>query len=76
MTRLPPCTPAAVIRVLARAGWQFRNATGSHYRYKHPTRPGTVIVPFHRGDLKQGTLRGILRQAGLSSDEFLKLLRG
>lgn len=76
MSRLPPCTPARVIRVLEREGWTFRNATGSHYRYKHPRRPGTVIVPFHRGDLKLGTLRSILKQAGLSEHEFRKRLRG
>jgi len=74
MSRLPACTPTDVIRVLERAGWQYRNATGSHRRYKHPTRSGTVIVPFHRRDLKRGTLLGIIKDAGLTVDEFVKLL--
>lgn len=76
MSRIPSCTPTDVIRVLERAGWQYRNATGSHRRYTHPTRPGTIIVPFHRRDMKRGTLHGILKDAGLTSDEFVKLLRG
>lgn len=76
MSRLPSCTPADVIRVLERAGWQYRNATGSHRRYKHPTRPGTIIVPFHRRDMKRGTLLGIIKDANLTTDEFIKLLRG
>jgi len=74
MSRLPACTPTDVIRVLERAGWQYRNATGSHRRYRHPTRSGTVIVPFHRRDLKRGTLLGIIKDAGLTVDEFVKLL--
>ena len=74
MSRLPTCTPTEVIRVLERAGWEYRNATGSHRRYKHPTRPGTVIVPFHRRDLKRGTLLGIIKDAGLTVDEFVRLL--
>jgi predicted RNA binding protein YcfA (HicA-like mRNA interferase family) len=45
MSRLPSCTSIDVIRVLERAGRQYRNATSSHRRYKHPTRPGTVVVP-------------------------------
>jgi predicted RNA binding protein YcfA (HicA-like mRNA interferase family) len=76
MSRLASCTSADVIRVLERAGWQYRNATDSHRRYKHPTRPGAVIVPFHRRDLKRGTLLGIIKDAGLTADEFVKLLRG
>ena len=75
MSRLPSCTSTDVIRVLERAGWQYRNATGSHRRYKHPTRPGTVIVPFHRRDMKRGTLLGIIKDAGLTTDEFIRLLR-
>jgi len=37
-------------------------------------RPGIVTVPFHRKDLKRGTLKSILDQAGLSTDEFIKLI--
>lgn len=62
--------------MLERAGWQYRNATGSHRRYKRPTRPGTIIVPFHRRDMKRGTLLGIIKDANLTTDEFIKLLRG
>lgn len=74
MTRLPPCTAAQVIRALERAGWQFRNATGSHRRFTHPSRMGSVVVPFHRGDVKRGTLHGIIKSAGLTVDEFVALL--
>jgi hypothetical protein len=34
-----------------------------------------AVVPCHRGDLKRGTLHGIIKQAGLTPDEFITLLR-
>jgi len=75
-TRLPSCTATDVIRVLERAGWRFKRAVGSHRYFTHPDRSGLICVPYHRGDLKRGTLHGIISDAGLSADEFIKLLRG
>ncbi len=74
MTRLPACTPEMVIRVLGRAGFFLDHSTGSHRFYRHPDRPGIVTVPFHRKDLKRGTLLAILKQAGLTREDFLQLL--
>jgi predicted RNA binding protein YcfA (HicA-like mRNA interferase family) len=74
MPRLPACKPAEVIRALLRAGFFLDHSTGSHRYFRHSTRPGIVTVPFHRKDLKRGTLKSILDQAGLSVHEFLKLL--
>lgn len=74
MPRLPVCKPNDVIRALYRAGFFLDHTTGSHYFFRHRSRPGIVTVPFHRKDLKRGTLKSILDQAGLSTEEFLKLL--
>jgi predicted RNA binding protein YcfA (HicA-like mRNA interferase family) len=74
MPRLPACTPADVIRALLRAGFYLDHTTGSHRFLRHPTKPGLVVVPFHRRDLKRGTLNSILKQAGFSADEFISLL--
>ena len=74
MTRLPACTPDTVIRALERAGFFLDHATGSHRFYRHPVHAAIVTVPFHRKDLKRGTLHAILKQAGLTPEEFLKLL--
>jgi predicted RNA binding protein YcfA (HicA-like mRNA interferase family) len=63
-----------VIRVLGRAGFFLDHSTGSHRFYRHPDRPGIVTVPFHRKDLKRGTLLAILKQAGLTREEFVQLL--
>ena len=74
MPRLPVCTPTDVIRALQRAGFFLDHSTGSHRYFRHPGRPGIVTVPFHRRDLKRGTLKSILEQAGLSIEDFIKLL--
>ena len=74
MTRLPACTPTAVIRALERAGFFLDHSAGSHRYYRHPDRGGIVTVPFHRRELKRGTLLAILKQAGLSRERFLELL--
>ena len=65
MPGLPVCTPTEVERALPR---------GSNRYYRHPTHLRLVAVAFHARDIKRGTLHGILRQAGLSVEEFLKLL--
>jgi predicted RNA binding protein YcfA (HicA-like mRNA interferase family) len=42
---------------------------------KHPARPALrVVVPYHVGDIKRGTLRNILRQANLTVDDLIALL--
>jgi predicted RNA binding protein YcfA (HicA-like mRNA interferase family) len=47
---------------------------GSHCKLRHPARGRTAIVPLHR-ELAIGTLASVLRQAGISADEFRALLR-
>ena len=53
-----------VIRRLEREGWVKVHQVGSHIKFKHPTRPGSVTVPHPRKDLPMGTLRSIGQQAG------------
>ncbi len=60
MSPLPSCTATQVIRALKRGGFVFDHATGSHHAYWHPVRRRSVVVPFHRGDLKRGSLTGII----------------
>lgn len=62
---------------LRRAGFVFdRHAKGSHEIYYNPTTKRRTTVPNHPGTtLPKGTLRAIIRQAGLKRDEFLRLLR-
>ncbi|WP_028991194.1 type II toxin-antitoxin system HicA family toxin [Thermacetogenium phaeum] len=71
----PPVLKAReVIAALQKLGFEVDRATGSHYILRHPDGRRTV-VPYHGNrDIKQGVLRSILRQAGLTVDEFKSLL--
>ena len=74
--RLPAVDGRRVIRALTGAGFIVDRIVGSHHVLAHPGDPTrTVVVPVHSGrDLKPGTLRGIIRQAGFTVDEFVRLL--
>lgn len=74
MRRLPSLTPEKVMRALERAGFALHTIKGSHHYFKHPHREGYVTVAVHRRDLPRGTLTAIIKQAGLSREEFLQLL--
>ena len=57
------------------AGFFLHHSTGGHHYFKHPTKPGRIVtVPVHLGDLKRSVLASILKQAGLTTEEFLDLL--
>ena len=56
---------ADLIRQLKADGWVLVYVVGSHHQFKHPTKPGKVTVPHPKKDLPPGTVRSILKQAGL-----------
>jgi mRNA interferase HicA len=71
---LPVLTPREVIRILEKRGFVLDRTKGSHHIYLHPETQQRATVPIHRRDLPQGTLRSILKQAGIDRDELEKLL--
>jgi predicted RNA binding protein YcfA (HicA-like mRNA interferase family) len=75
MSELPVVRPRQLIRALERAGFFVHHIRGSHHYLRHPDKPGILVtVPYHSRDLKRGTLRAILRQAGLTPDQLRDLL--
>lgn len=73
--RLPALGAKDVIRVLERAGFIIARTSGSHCRLVHSRYPNRkVTIPVHSGDLRRGTLRSIIKQAGLTVAEFVALL--
>lgn len=60
-------TTREILKILHKDGWREVEARtkGSHLQLKHPSKPGKVTVPYHRGDIAPGTLNSILKQAGL-----------
>ena len=74
MGRLAGFTADDVLTKLRRAGFVFdRQAKGSHEIWWNPETRARTTVPHHPGDLPEGTLHAILRQAGLTTDDFLRL---
>ena len=73
--QIPALTPKTVIRALLRAGFFIHHASGSHHILKHPDKPKVrVIIAYHNKDLKRKTLLQIIEQAGMSAEQFIKLL--
>ena len=74
MPKLPRISGAETIRALERLGFVQVRQRGSHVVMKRETPEGTAgcAVPLHR-ELAVGTLRGILRQAKVSLEEFTQL---
>ena len=75
MSRLPQITARQMIAALTRAGFVVVRVKGSHHFLVHesdPTRWATVAM--HHGDLRNDSVRDILKAAKLSRRDFLKLL--
>jgi len=67
-----PYNSDEVLRKLKRAGFVEKRGYGSHVVLRH-TDGRQTDVAMHPGDIPSGTFRSILKQAGLSEDEFKSL---
>jgi len=76
MSPLPSVSPDECIKALQRAGFYVSRQKGSHVQMRrdNPIPARTVPVPTSTKPLPRGTLRSIIRQAGLTVDEFIALL--
>ena len=75
MTRLPSLTARDVIKQLKKAGFVFdRQAKGSHEIWYNPITKRRTTIPNHPGvDIPKGTLKAIIKEAGLTVEGFLGL---
>ncbi len=73
MSKLSPAKSREVVKVLTVLGFKKTRQKGSHARFRHADSRKTS-VPIHKGkDISVGTLASILRDIGLSVNDFLKL---
>ena len=73
MGKLSGCSYRVVAKKLQALGFVFhRHAAGSHEIWHNPLTNKYTTIPNHHGDLPEGTLRAILKQAGVTPDEFLE----
>lgn len=73
MSKLPSISGAQAVAAFEKAGFEVTRTSGSHAMMKKPGHPNVLSVPMHK-TLKPGTLRALIRAAGLTGDEFCKLL--
>ena len=74
LAKLPVCRAREVVAALRQAGFSVDHQTGSHAILYKADHPNPVTVPMHSGDLKSGTLRRIVKDAGLTIEVFKDLL--
>jgi predicted RNA binding protein YcfA (HicA-like mRNA interferase family) len=61
-----------IVKRLRQRGFTlYRPAAGSHEIWWNETTKRFTTIPHHTGDIPEGTLRAILKQAGITSEEFL-----
>ncbi len=73
MSKLPIISGQERASALKETGLHLRRQEGSHMIMRRDDPFAQVVVPDHK-ELDRGTLRAIIRQSGLSVDQFLKLL--
>lgn len=73
MAKLPVISGKDAVKALSRAGFYVHHQKGSHVILRRDEPPSRVVVPNHP-EISKGTLRGIIRDAGLAVDEFVQLL--
>lgn len=74
MPTLPRLSGRSVVKALGRDGWTLVRQKGSHMVLVKEGSWATLSVPDHR-EISPGTLRSLIRAAGLTVDEFVKLLK-
>jgi len=72
MSRLPVCSGADAVKAFRKIGYELDHQTGSHMILRHPS-GRRLTVPNHP-ELAKGTLRALIRQAGLTKEQFVALL--
>ena len=73
MSILPGISGRECVKALGKVGFYVKRQESSHITLRRDTPFAQVVVPDHK-ELDRGTLRAIIRQSGLSVDEFVKLL--
>ena len=76
MTKLPVLKSKQLLSILKKAGWEIARQKGSHIQLKHTGKPHYLAtIPYHNKDIAIGTLISIIKQLGLTKEEFEELLK-
>ena len=72
--KVPILKPAEMVNALEKAGFYIVRQTGSHIIMYKKGLPRPIPIPIHSGELKRNLQNHIIKEAGLTTEEFLKLL--
>jgi predicted RNA binding protein YcfA (HicA-like mRNA interferase family) len=73
VSKLPVISGADCVRALGKIGFEVYRQRGSHIVIVRKSPPSQTTIPNHR-ELDRGTLRAIIRQTGLTVEEFIAML--
>lgn len=73
MNKLPRISGRDTVRALEKIGFYVKRQHGSHIILRRDNPFCQTVVPDHK-ELDRGTLRAILRQTGISTDELCRLI--
>ena len=74
MPRLPLLSSADIIKALAKIGYKYDHQTGSHIILRATQPPfRRAVVPI-RKEMPRGTMKAIIREAGLTPEQFMELI--
>lgn len=73
MPKLPIISGIELVKVLVKIGYEKDHQTGSHIILRHKDLPHRRLTIPNHDEISKGTLRAIIRQAGLSREEFFNL---
>ncbi len=74
MPKLPVLSGIDVVKALKKLGYKLDHQTGSHLILRQNKEPfRRITIPNHK-EIAKGTLRAIIRQTGLTRDEFFKII--
>ena len=72
MSRLPVCSGTDAVKVFRKLGYEVDHQSGSHIILRQPS-GRRLTVPNHR-ELAKGTIRALIREAGLTKEQLVELL--
>ena len=75
MSKLPVLSGLELVRIFKKLGYELDHQTGSHMILRNKNSPyRRLTIPNHK-EIAKGTLRAIIREAGLSREEFMKMYK-
>lgn len=74
MPKLPRISGKELVKILAKISYEIDHQTGSHIILRQNKEPYRRLTVPNHNELDAGTLRAIMKQAGLTREEFFKLV--